>query len=332
MSDDAPVKVSVLVLAYNQEDTVGRAIESVVAQDCDFPYEVIVVDDCSTDGTAAVCREYARRYPDRVRAVVNSANKELVANYYDTLLDARGRYIADCAGDDFWTDSRKLADMAAILDSQPDTVLVHSDWQYRDPDGTMRPSDPQGELARFRRPVTPGTGLFLPLLRREHPFIIHLSTALYRRSTFLDAYRADTHAFRNPAFRCEDLQLLLELSRRGNIAFLPRPTLAYSVGAPSVSTPADHRHAREFALSVVTLVHYFEEKYHVPRADLRDFYHRRLNYAYAMAYAERNPEALAAVQEWMARTSTQRTLPNALRGFMLTLSGACTPRREKTKK
>lgn len=89
-------KVSVIVLTYNQEKLIGRTLDSILAQKCDFPFEIIVGEDCSTDGTLAVCRDYEARHPDKIRLFANNPNKGLLDNYYDCILLARGEYLADC--------------------------------------------------------------------------------------------------------------------------------------------------------------------------------------------------------------------------------------------
>lgn len=57
-------KASILIITYNQEDSIGRAIESVLAQDCPYSYEIVIGDDASTDGTRAICEDYSIRYPE----------------------------------------------------------------------------------------------------------------------------------------------------------------------------------------------------------------------------------------------------------------------------
>ena len=107
-------KVSVIVICYNQRDTISRALDSVLAQeDCD--YEVIIGDDASADGTREVCEEYARRYPGRVRLMPAAPNKGVVDNYFDCFDAARGEYVADCAGDDYWLGTRRLAEMCLCI-------------------------------------------------------------------------------------------------------------------------------------------------------------------------------------------------------------------------
>ncbi len=117
------VKVSVLCAAYNHERYIRDALEGFVSQRTDFAFEVLVNDDLSSDGTAAVIREYAEKYPDIIRPFYQTVNLySLKKNVYDEVFipNARGEYLAYCEGDDFWTDPNKLAMQAAVLDAHPE--------------------------------------------------------------------------------------------------------------------------------------------------------------------------------------------------------------------
>ena len=104
------MKVSVTILTYNQVAFIGQAIESALDQITDFPYEILVGDDCSTDGTQEVILDYQKRYPDRVKPVLHKKNlgQNGLFNTIETLKLAQGAYIAPMDGDDYWTDPRKL--------------------------------------------------------------------------------------------------------------------------------------------------------------------------------------------------------------------------------
>lgn len=117
-------KVSVIMIAYNQEATIDEAIRSVVRQRAPFPFELIVADDASTDSTAARAQEWQRRYPAIVRVVAREKNLGLQANYLDAWSRARGEYIAICEGDDHWCSPHKLRRQAAWLDSHPECALT----------------------------------------------------------------------------------------------------------------------------------------------------------------------------------------------------------------
>ena len=96
---DNPV-VSVLMICYNQEEYIGKAIRSVMRQKTTFPVELIIHDDCSTDRTGEICEEYANLYPDRIRYVRNEKNVGLEENFIRAYRLTRGKYIAICEGDD----------------------------------------------------------------------------------------------------------------------------------------------------------------------------------------------------------------------------------------
>lgn len=113
-------KVSVVVATYNQEKYIRHTLESIVSQKTDFDYEVLVGDDCSTDGTAEIVNEYAQKYPELIIPVIREKNLGGTGNLMDLLARIRGEYVAFIEGDDYWIDENKLQKQADFLDSHPD--------------------------------------------------------------------------------------------------------------------------------------------------------------------------------------------------------------------
>ena len=122
--------VSVLCTAYNHEEYIRDALESIVTQQTDFPFELLVNDDASTDGTAAIIREYAEKYPDIVRPFYQEKNlySQDIDIYYAVFFpNARGKYVAFCEGDDYWTDPTKLQRQVDFLEAHPEySACVHN--------------------------------------------------------------------------------------------------------------------------------------------------------------------------------------------------------------
>ncbi|WP_420476667.1 glycosyltransferase family 2 protein [Noviherbaspirillum sp. ST9] len=116
-------KVSVCVVTYNQENYIRQCLQSIVDQETDFDYEVIVGDDCSTDGTTAIVREFGERYPGKVRAILREKNIGPTQNYLDVHNLARGEYVAHVDGDDYCLPG-KLNVLAAHLDREPGCAIV----------------------------------------------------------------------------------------------------------------------------------------------------------------------------------------------------------------
>ncbi|BBX74730.1 hypothetical protein MSHI_26360 [Mycobacterium shinjukuense] len=116
-------KVSVVSITYNHEAYIREALDGFVAQQTDFPVEIIVADDASTDATPAIIGEYAERHPHLFRPILRSTNIGVHANFTDALSAARGEYLALCEGDDFWTDPLKLTKQVRYLDRHPQTAV-----------------------------------------------------------------------------------------------------------------------------------------------------------------------------------------------------------------
>lgn len=113
------IKVSVCMIAYRHEAYIAQAIDSILAQQTDFAIELVIGDDCSPDGTAAVCEDVARRDP-RVRLLPRERNLGVMPNFARTLAACTGQYVAVCEGDDYWTDPHKLHRQVQFLDAHPD--------------------------------------------------------------------------------------------------------------------------------------------------------------------------------------------------------------------
>ena len=106
-----PPLVSVCCITYNHESYIRDAVEGFLMQETDFPFEVIIHDDASTDNTAQIVREYAERYPQIIKPIYqteNQVSKGVRISSTFVWPKARGEYIALCEGDDYWTDARKL--------------------------------------------------------------------------------------------------------------------------------------------------------------------------------------------------------------------------------
>lgn len=135
--------VSICSLVYNHEPYLRQCLDGFVMQQTTFPFEVIIHDDASTDGSAAIIREYATRYPNIFVPIYQTENQYSQGKKVSSTFvfpRARGKYIALCEGDDYWTDPLKLQKQVDFLEANPDysmcfhsaNVFCQSSGQYND--------------------------------------------------------------------------------------------------------------------------------------------------------------------------------------------------------
>lgn len=121
---EAPV-LSVLMITYNHESYLSQALDMILTQKTDFLFEVVIGEDCSTDNTRQVALDYQRRFPDKIRVLYSPNNVGSSRNFARTLEACRGKYVAICEGDDYWTDEYKLAKQVAWLEKHPGCVVTY---------------------------------------------------------------------------------------------------------------------------------------------------------------------------------------------------------------
>lgn len=116
--------ISILVCTYNQEKYLAQALDSILMQQCDEPFEILVGDDCSTDNTGKIADDYQSRYPNKVRVVRPEKNGGASYNIIRLVNSAKGEYLSICDGDDYWLRNDVLQKQLDIFRSMPDVGMV----------------------------------------------------------------------------------------------------------------------------------------------------------------------------------------------------------------
>ncbi len=227
--------VSILVATYNQEAFIGRTLESLLDQDCPFAYEILVGEDCSTDKTRSICRDYATRYPETIRLFLHETNKGLIKNYFDLLSHAKGTYLADCGGDDYWIAKDKLRRQVAFLEAHPDITLVGANWQWLDAsNGNTNPNQLHLD-SDWHQPYRFGKQAISDYLNRnQFPHVV-LSTACFRTATVKRIMENHPDRFTGKGVICEDLPITLSLLNEGPFYLFKEDVMVYRVLPRSMS-------------------------------------------------------------------------------------------------
>lgn len=139
------VMVSVICLAYNHEKYIKKTLEGFVMQKTSFSVEFIVHDDASTDSTASIIREFEKKYPDLIKPIYQKENQysKGVAIARNLQMEAKGKYMAFCEGDDYWIDEHKLQKQIEFMESHPNcTLTIHNGLRLNDRTGQFKRLDP----------------------------------------------------------------------------------------------------------------------------------------------------------------------------------------------
>lgn len=153
--EDNDIVVSVIMITYNHEKYIRQAIDGVTMQKTNFRYELLVGDDASTDDTQEIIKELAQKNPDIIKPILRDKNMGAVLNFSDLLERSKGKYVAICDGDDFWTCDCKLQKQVNFLESHAEyTICCHPVLQIYDdksqPDVVLHPLILAGKDAEKR--------------------------------------------------------------------------------------------------------------------------------------------------------------------------------------
>lgn len=127
--------VSIVCITYNHEKYIAQAIDSFLVQETDFPFEIIIGDDCSTDNTFLILGEYQKKYPNIIKLIHREKNIGLMPNFLDCMSNVNGEYIALCEGDDYWIDPLKLRQQVLALKTNPNLSFSFHDVNLVNQDG-----------------------------------------------------------------------------------------------------------------------------------------------------------------------------------------------------
>ena len=247
--------VSVCMTAYNHAPYIGRAIEGVLSQRTTFAVELVLSDDCSPDGTGAICRDYAARYPDRIRLLTGDVNVGMRANYRRTIEACRGRYVAMCDGDDWWCDPLKLQRQVEALEADPACGLSYTRSERR--------FEATGERRRY-----PAGELFCDFDRLLFDNTVENCTAVARRELIL-RYYAEVRPEEHPEWLTDDWPMWLWFACRSRIRFIDRVTAVHRRMVGSVSHGDSYRGRLASRDSAMETSLWFDERFTASRNRFR---------------------------------------------------------------
>ncbi|MBN2466214.1 glycosyltransferase [candidate division WOR-3 bacterium] len=224
--------VSVHMLTYNHEPYIAQAIEGVLMQETDFPFELVIGEDCSTDRTREIVLAFQKKHPETVRVITSERNVGPSANELRTDKACRGKYLAYCEGDDYWHHPLKLQKQTDYLEAHPEAGMVHS--------GADIYHVETGRRLRWRPESAPGgeqDDVFTRMLtfKYRHPSVC---TVCIRRDLYRSIRAGNPDNYRDE-FLMTDTQTILEAARAAGVGFLSESLATHNVLPESLAHSRD---------------------------------------------------------------------------------------------
>lgn len=241
------VKVSVVCITYNQEKYVSKMLESLVNQKTSFRYEILIHDDASTDETPNIIRKYEKRFPNLIKAICNEQNQFALGknpNIEQNYPRVKGKYIAYCEGDDYWSDENKLQLQYDSLEKNDDcSVCVHSVNCISENDTVLEQSFPIIEIPE---------GI---ILSNEYYKLELCKTGwLFQTSSYFirtSVVRKFVNDYKENTYPVGDLPLILFSVAQGNCYYIKRFMSCYRMNSGGYMTKLKYNknritHCKEF--------------------------------------------------------------------------------------
>ena len=199
-------------------------MDSFLNQRTTFDFEIIIIDDASTDHSYEIIQDYQNKFPEKVRTFRNEVNLGITRTWKKVCQEAKGQYIARCDSDDFWTDPLKLQKQVDLLDSSTDSMWSNTEFEMVDLDGNIIQKDAFANKA-------------LPLIDSYEEMLV------MKGMTMASTWLVDTALMQDVSDQISDtaaddtFELQLELFKRTKISFLSDSTTVYRMNLGSDSKP-----------------------------------------------------------------------------------------------
>lgn len=241
--------VSVCMTTYNHAPYIAQAIESVLMQRTDFAVEIVIGEDCSTDNTLTICQHYQTLYPDIVRVVTGSSNIGMRANYRRTIAACRGKYVAMCDGDDYFTDPEKLQLQVDLLENNPEIAMCYTR------------SERKGDSSSEIYPSGALHTTFEDMLRLNTAE--NCTTVALREK--IEQYYTQIDPLSHSEWLTDDLPMWLWFSATQQIAAIDRVTAVHRLLDTSVSHSRNYHKTIAFCYSLHTIMLWYDNQYNNSR-------------------------------------------------------------------
>jgi glycosyltransferase involved in cell wall biosynthesis len=281
--------VSVMMITYNHAPYISRAIEGVLQQETNFPFELVIGEDCSTDDTREIVFEYQKKYPNIIRIITSEKNVGMQKNAYRTGKACRGRYLAFCEGDDYWHVPYKLKKQVDYLESNPECGLVYSSYDVYHCSNNKIIND----FIKYRKweiienpKLTDYFIVLKPIGGRRVGILT--CTVMIREKLYKQIIESDPYLYISDHFISGDIQIWAEVINISSIHFIPDSMSTYRLTEESATRSKDIKKVLRLHESAAELMVYMCKKYNFPSEIVCKYEKNRQNILLKLSCYTRN--------------------------------------------
>lgn len=293
--------VSVKMTTYNHAPYITQAIEGVLQQKTSFPIELIIGEDCSTDGTMEIVLNFQRKYPDIIRVITSEINVGAHKNSERIDKICRGKYIALCEGDDYWHDPYKINKQVDYLESHPECGLVYSSYDvyHCNQNKTIR------DFIRYRKwNIIENPKLldfFTEIPTGGSRVGILTCTVMLRRCLYEKVIDSDPYLFNGGYFKMSDTQLWAEMINISGAHFFPESMSTHIITEESATRSKDVTKVLRFQISGAELMIYLCKKYNLPESIMCKYEKYRCDNLLRLSYFTRDAKLAEDIRKIKVR-------------------------------
>lgn len=242
------VKVSIVCTNFNKGSWIGEAIEGFLAQKTKFDFEVIIIDDKSTDDSPKIIKKYASEYPDKIKVIFNRKNLGITRTWKKVCKYAKGKYIARCDGDDYWIDEYKLQKQVDALEKSKKSKWCSTDYDVVNENGVLVQKS-SIESGYISRPKSYAEMLATKGFTMSSTWLVDTKLMLMVNNALADSAVDDT------------FNIQLDLFNKTELTYIPDSTTVYRVNQGSDSKPIDNQAAKERDMRLMATQLQYVKKY-----------------------------------------------------------------------
>ena len=249
---------SVFVMVYNHEKYIAECLDGILMQKCNFNFDIVVGEDCSTDNSREILLDYQNRYPGKFKLLLHETNIGAAKNQTEVFKNCKSKYIAMCEGDDYWTDSIKLQKQVDFLEANEDYVLIHSDVFLKNSSGEYINSLRNTISKIIRWPKNKDSNVVKYLVKGN--YIMTLTVLITKNALYKALEKIKEN---DNEIAIIDFTLFLELSKLGKIHYQQEKTAVYRILTNSASNNIDIDARLSFIESTINISRFYNQKFSV---------------------------------------------------------------------